>query len=319
MYWFPGTFEILKKKMKYPKRLNQGDKVGVVALAGPVDREILEKGLEVLRRMGFCPVLAEHIHAKDRYLAGTDAQRTNDLHAFFKDSNIKGIFCARGGYGVNRIISRLDSSIIRENPKVFVGSSDITLLILFLVQYCSLITFHGPMVAGNFGRYPMTKSKRQFSEILSGKKSGKLLTAKGAIVFRPGIAEGKVIGGCLTLLCRSLGTPWEVKTRNKILFLEDVNEPLYKIDGMLWHLKQAGKFKGIRGIVFGEMVNCLPHSKTGGSFKEILKDVFVGSSFPVLTNFPSGHGREMLTFPIGVEARMDTKFKTLEFKNCGVL
>ena len=305
--------------MKYPKRLNQGDKVGVVAPAGPVDREILGKGLGVLRRMGFCPVLAEHIHAKDRYLAGTDAQRTNDLHDFFRNPDIKGIFCARGGYGVNRILSRLDSSIIRKNPKVLVGSSDITLLILFLVQSCSLITFHGPMVAGNFGRYPMAKSKRQFGEILSGKKTGKRLTAKGAIVFRPGIAEGKVIGGCLTLLCRSLGTPWEVKTRNKILFLEDVNEPLYKIDGMLWHLKQAGKFKGIRGIVFGEMVNCLPHRKTGGSFKEILKDVFVSGSFPILINFPSGHGREMLTFPIGVEARLDTKLKTLEFKNCGVL
>jgi len=305
--------------MKYPKRLKQGDRVGVVAPAGPVDRKTLEKGLRMLRQMGFCPVLAEHIHEKDRYLAGTDAQRTKDLHDFFRNPEIKGVFCARGGYGVNRVLSRLDSSIIRENPKVLVGSSDITLLILFLVQQCSLVTFHGPMVAGNFGRYPMTKSKRQLGEILSGNKTGKRLTAKGARIFRPGIGEGKMIGGCLTLLCRSLGTPWEVKTRNKILLLEDVNEPLYKIDGMLWHLKQAGKFKGIRGIVFGEMVNCLSPKKTGGSFKEILKDVFAGSSFPILTDFPSGHGREMLTLPMGVEARLDTKLKTLEFKNCGVL
>ena len=305
--------------MKYPKRLKQGDRVGVVAPAGPVERKTLEKGLRVLGQMGFCPVLAEHIHEKDRYLAGTDAQRTKDLHDFFRNPEIKGVFCARGGYGVNRVLSRLDSSIIRENPKVFVGSSDITLLILFLVQQCSLVTFHGPMVAGSFGRYPMTKSKRQFGEILSGNKTGKRLTAKGARIFRPGIGEGKMIGGCLTLLCRSLGTPWEVKTRNKILLLEDVNEPLYKIDGMLWHLKQAGKFKGIRGIVFGEMVNCRSSKKTGGSFKDILKDVFAGSSFPILTDFPSGHGREMLTLPMGVEARLDTKLKTLEFKNCGVL
>ncbi|HAX46445.1 MAG TPA: LD-carboxypeptidase, partial [Nitrospina sp.] len=225
----------------------------------------------------------------------------------------------RGGYGSNRVLSGLDPSVIRRNPKVFVGSSDITLLLLFLVQECSLVAFHGPMVAGNFGRYPMPKSKRQFCEILLGKKAGKRLTAKGARVFNPGIAEGKMTGGCLTLLCRSLGTPWEIKTRNRILLIEDVNEPLYKIDGMLWHLKQAGKFKGIRGVVFGEMVNCQPSKKAGGSFKEILRDVFADSSFPILTNFPAGHGREMLTLPMGVEARLDTKSKSLEFENCGVL
>ena len=305
--------------MKYPKRLKRGDRVGVIAPAGPIDPKVLEKGLGVLRRMGFSPVLAKHIDAKDRYLAGTDAKRTKDLHDFFKDPGIRGVFCARGGYGVNRVLSRLDHSIIRENPKIFVGSSDITSLILFLVQQCSLVAFHGPMVGGNFGRYQMIKSKRQFGEILSGNKGGKRLTAKNASVFRAGIGEGKVIGGCLTLLCRSLGTPWEIKTYNKILLIEDVNEPLYKIDGMLWHLKQAGKFKGVRGIVFGEMVNCFHSKKTGGSFQEILEDVFSGSFFPILTDFPSGHGREMLTLPMGVKARLNTKTKTLDFESCGVL
>ncbi len=305
--------------MKRPKRLKQGDRVGVVAPAGPVDPENLEKGLRTLKRMKFLPVVAKHVLARDRHLAGTDEQRTQDLNDLFGDKNIKGIFCARGGYGSNRVLSGLDPSVIRRNPKVFVGSSDITLLLLFLVQECSLVAFHGPMVAGNFGRYPMPKSKRQFCEILLGKKAGKRLTAKGARVFNPGIAEGKMTGGCLTLLCRSLGTPWEIKTRNRILLIEDVNEPLYKVDGMLWHLKQAGKFKGIRGVVFGEMVNCQPSKKAGGSFKEILRDVFADSSFPILTNFPAGHGREMLTLPMGVEARLDTKSKSLEFENCGVL
>ena len=305
--------------MKRPKRLKQGDKVGVVAPAGPVDPKLLKKGLRTLERMGFCPILAEHVFSKDRYLAGTDEQRVQDINNLFGDSEIKGIFCARGGYGANRVLPNLDSSIIRRNPKVFVGSSDITLLLLFLVQQCSLVTFHGPMVAGNFGRYPMSKSKRQFKEMLFGNRSGKFLTAQGARIFRPGNAEGKVIGGCLTLICRSLGTPWEVKTRNKILFLEDVNEPLYKIDVMLCHLKQAGKLKGIRGIVFGEMINCPPFKKKEGSFKEILSDVFSESSFPILTNFPSGHGREMLTLPMGVEARLNTESKSLEFKNCGVM
>ena len=309
--------------MRRPKRLKQGDRVGVVAPAGPVDPKILKKGLRALERMGFYPVLGKHVLARDRYLAGTDEQRAEDLNGLFGDPEIKGIFCARGGYGSNRVLLGLDSSIIRRNPKVFVGSSDITLLLLFLVQQCSLVTFHGPMVAGNFGRYPMPKSKHQFSEILFGNRVSKRLTAKGSHVFKSGIAEGRVIGGCLTLLCRSLGTPWEVKTRNKILLLEDVNEPLYKIDGMLCHLKQAGKFNRVRGIVFGEMVNCQSfgpdrRNKESGSFKGILNDVFADSSFPILTNFPSGHGREMLTMPMGVEARLDTKSKTLEFENCGV-
>jgi len=305
--------------MKRPRRLKSGDKVGVIAPAGPVDSKKLKKGLNVLEAMGFCPVLADHVLGKDRYLAGPDEQRTQDLNSFFGDPEIKGIFCARGGYGASRVLPGLNSSVICKNPKVFVGSSDISLILLFLVQQCSLVAFHGPMVAGNFGHYPMPKSKRQFREILLGCKAGRRLTTKGASVFKAGIAEGKIIGGCLTLLCRSLGTPWEVKTRNKILLLEDVNEPLYKIDGMLYHLKQAGKFKGVRGIIFGEMVNCQPSGKGGGSFKEILVDVFAGSSFPILTNFPSGHGREMLTLPMGIEARLDTESKSLEFENCGVL
>lgn len=304
--------------MERPKRLKQGDKVGIAAPAGSVDLKKLNKGLRILESMGFNPVLGKHIFAKDRYLAGTDEQRAMDLNDLFGDPEIKGIFCARGGYGTNRLLNYLDSSVIRRNPKVFVGSSDITLLLLFLLQQCSLVAFHGPMVAGNFGRFPMLKSKSQFSEILLGNRMGKRLVSKSASVFKPGVGKGRVIGGCLTLLCRSLGTPLEVKTRNKILLLEDVNEPLYKIDGMLYHLKQAGKFKGLRGIIFGEMVNC-QSSRKNGSFKEILSDVFSKSSFPILTNFPSGHGREMLTLPLGIEAKLDTESKSLEFKNCGVL
>jgi len=305
--------------MKQPVRLKKGDTVGVVAPAGVVDPEILEKGLGSLKRMGFFPVVAGHVCSRDRYFAGTDEERAGDLQTLFENPEVKGIFCARGGYGANRILSHLDPVVIRKNPKVFVGSSDITLLLLFLVQQCSLVAFHGPMVAGNFGRYPMSRSKTQFRAILSGDRKGKRLIARGARVFRSGTAEGKVTGGCLTLLCRSLGTPWEVKSRNRILLIEDVNEPLYRVDGMLWQLKQAGKFKGVRGIVFGEMVNCLPSSRTDGSFKDVLRDVFADSSFPILMDFPSGHGREMLTLPIGVSAKLDAKAKTLDFENCGVL
>lgn len=204
-----------KTRLTRPKKLKQGDAVGVVAPAGPVDPEHLEKGLRVIRGMGFQPVLGESVTARNGFLAGTDADRARDLMAMFEDPEIKGIFCARGGYGVNRVLPLLKPKIIQANPKAVVGSSDITLLLLYLMQKCSLIGFHGPMVAGSFGCRPMTLSKTQFRKTLTGTPGTGTLTAPHARVLRPGKARGKLTGGCLTLLCRSLRTPYEIQTDRK--------------------------------------------------------------------------------------------------------
>ncbi len=301
-----------------PPRLNPGDVVGVVAPAGPVDKDQLEAGLQVIRAMGFEPRLGRHIYSRSRFMAGPDKDRARDIMDMFRDPGVRAIFCARGGYGANRVLPYLKPGEIRANPKAVVGSSDITLLLHFLVQKCGLVTFHGPMVAGSFGRAEMKQSKCQLKALLSGDDKGRVFRYSTAKVFSGGVAKGKITGGCLTLLCRSLKTPYEIRTQNRILLIEDVNEPLYRIDGMLWQLKSAGMFQGIRGIVFGEMVNCLPQRRGDGKIEDILADLFPNPRFPILTHCPIGHGKEVWTLPLETPAILDSESRTLELKNCGV-
>ncbi len=301
-----------------PKKLKKGDNIGIIAPAGAVDSVELEKGLKVIKRMGFNPVLSQHIGNKNRTMAGSDSERAFDLMTMFADSEIKGIFCARGGYGSNRILPLLTSKVIRENPKVFVGSSDITALHIFLNQKCSLHTFHGPMIAGSFGRAEMKRSQKSFAEILMGKTSAKKMSSRQIQVIQPGSVKGELAGGCLSLLCRSLRTLHEIKTDNKILLIEDVNEPYYKLDGMLWQLKQAGKFKNLKGVLLGEMIGCRPANKKDGPLEHIVKEIFADYSYPILMNAPIGHGEEMWTLPLGIKATLDSKLRSLTLDSCGV-
>jgi muramoyltetrapeptide carboxypeptidase len=309
----------MSKKLKSlirPPKLNPGDKVGVVTPAGPVDKTQLQKGLEVILDMGFQPVLGKYIYTRSRFFAGTDLQRAKDIMDMVRNPEIKAIFCARGGYGTNRILEHLDAKAIRAHAKIFVGSSDITLLLHYLYLHCGVIGFHGPMVAGSFGRAPMKQSREQFKNILMGKPTS--LFCGKAKVFSKGSAMGKITGGCLTLLCRSLGTSYDIRTHNRILFIEDVSEPLYKLDGMLWQLKAAGKFKGVRGVIFGEMVNCNSQKPGDGKFENILYDLFPKPDIPILTHCPIGHSNEIWTLPLETQAILDTSIKTLKLKNCGV-
>jgi len=301
-----------------PKKLKKGDRIGIIAPAGAVNSDDLEKGLKVIKSMGFDPVLGQNIGNKKRTMAGNDSERAFDLMTMFADSEIKGIFCARGGYGSNRILPLLTSKVIRDNPKVFVGSSDITALHIFLNQKCALHTFHGPMVAGSFGRAEMKKSQKIFADILMGKASSKKMTARQIQIVRSGSAKGELVGGCLTLLCRSLRTPYEIKTENKILLIEDVNEPYYKLDGMLWQLKLAGKLKNLKGVILGEMIGCRPANEKDGPLEQIVEEIFAEYSYPVLLNAPIGHGDEMWTLPLGIKAKMDTDTKSLTLDSCGV-
>jgi len=304
------------KSLTRPPKLNSGDKVGVVAPAGPVDKTQLQKGLSVISEMGFQPVLGKHVYKRSRFFAGTDLQRAKDIMDMVLNPEIKAIFCARGGYGTNRILEHLDPRAIRAHAKIFIGSSDITLLLHYLYLHCGLVGFHGPMVAGSFGRAPMKQSQEQFRNILMGKPTS--LFCRKAKVFSKGTARGKITGGCLTLLCRSLGTPYEIQIRNRILFIEDVGEPLYKLDGMLWQLKVAGKFKDVRGIILGEMVNCNPQKPGDGKLENILSDLFPKPDMPILTHCPIGHSNEIWTLPFETQATLDTSKKKLELKNCGV-
>lgn len=306
------------KNLIRPEKLKKGDVVGVVAPAGPVEADHLENGLKVLRSMKLEPLLGRHVLSRRAYLAGRDEDRAQDLMAMFENRDVKAIFCARGGYGVNRLLPWLKPKLIRKNPKIFVGASDITLLLLYLYQKCSLIGFHGPMVGGNFGRYAMKKSIKQFYDLLTGQSEGKRMQSPKARTLNPGVARGEIIGGCLTLLCRSLKTPFEVQTQGKILLIEDVNEAPYRIDGMLWQLKAAGKFKDIKGIILGEMIGCHPQKSGNGLPGQIYREIFDGLSIPIIANVPIGHGKEMWTLPFGVEAALDVEAKSIQLKHCGV-
>ncbi|QPJ65088.1 MAG: LD-carboxypeptidase [Candidatus Nitrohelix vancouverensis] len=301
-----------------PKKLKKGDCIGVIAPAGVTKEEELTKGLAVLKRMGFKLALGEHLSKRKRTMAGEDHERAFDLMTMFSNPEIKGIVCARGGYGSNRILPLLTSRVIRENPKVFVGSSDITALHIFLNQKCSLVSFHGPMAAGSFGRDAMKKSKKQFAQMLMGDRKALKLASRQTQTLVPGQAEGELAGGCLSLLIRSLRTPYEIQTQNKILFIEDVGEPYYKLDAMLCQLKQAGKFKKIKGVVLGEMIRCKPSYKGDGPLEDIFREAFAEYSIPVLYNAPIGHGDEMWTVPFGVRATLDATKRTLDIESCGV-
>lgn len=305
--------------MNRPKALKKGDRVGVAAPAGIVSPDALQKGVNAIERMGFRVTLGQHVLSRHRFMAGTDRQRADDLMAMFADPEIKAIVCARGGYGVNRVLPLLKPKIIRANPKIVVGSSDITLLLIYLNRNCSLVAFHGPMAAGSFGRQAMPRSRKQFRQVLTGSAdAGRFRSARGR-VLRPGQARGTLAGGNLTLMCRSLKTPYEIRTAGAILLIEDVNEKPYRIDGMLWQLRRAGKFKDVRGIVFGEMIHCQPAKHDAYDLDDVIADCFKDDPFPILANCPIAHGKEMWTLPLGVEAGLDTPSKSLTLHDCGVV
>ena len=290
-----------------PPLLSPGDCVGIVAPASHIasgNEGYLERGAERLREIGFAvrysPTLLEKKHL---YLAGQDRERAQELMEMFLDPEIKAILCARGGYGAQRIIPYLDPDVIRSHPKPLVGCSDITVLLIYLLQRCFVVPFHGPNVA-----------TRQFVE-----GGGEMAHAlKGALiapapldkitctVLREGeahreIIEGEIIGGCLSCLVTTLGTPYEPDLRGKVLFVEDVDEPPYKIDRMLTHMKSAGKLQGVKGVVFGQMPGCVTEK---GLLQEVIIDVLKEVEGPLLFGFPSGHGPRNLTIPLGVLVRI---------------
>lgn len=287
-----------------PRALKSGDVIGIVAPSGPPDEKELAMGVQRLERLGFKIRLGDHVSKRWRHLAAEDRQRAEDLHRFFKDPEIRAIVSARGGSGASRLIPYLDSKIIRANPKIFVGSSDVTTLLLYLTQTCGIVAFHGPMVAPNFGRKPSALTDDFFLKLLTRPEPAGQLDIPGVKTLKAGTAEGTLTGGCLTILSLSLGTPHAIKTHSSILFLEDIDEAPYKIDRMLTHLRQAGCFRGVRGIIFGKMVNCQPKPEEGYTLEEVILDVLRDFPGPILCGFPSGHGEENVTLPFGVKVRI---------------
>jgi muramoyltetrapeptide carboxypeptidase len=240
-----------------------------------------------------------------RYLAGTDRDRAADLNRMFSNPDMSAVVCARGGFGTSRIIPFLDEDAIAQHPKILVGSSDATVVLNHIRQRFGLVTFHGPMVAPNFGKQPSALTDSWFQKILVEGRGAGPIRVEGVKSLRGGRAQGPLVGGCLTILCATLATPYEIQTDGAVLLLEDIDESPYKIDRMLTQLKAASKLKNVKGIIFGKMPGCQPASHLSYVLEDVICDVLADQSFPILFGFPAGHGGEQVTLPLGLPVEID--------------
>ena len=298
---------LLNQKPIRPPRLKPGDTIGIAAPAGPFDRESFSQGLSVVESLGFRTRVCDEIFEKTGYLAGPDAMRAQLLNQLFRDPEIQGIICARGGFGSLRILPLVDFDAIRKNPKVFMGFSDITALLTSITTRSGLVSFHGPVVTSLAGASDMT-SNTLFSAISSDRPL-EVQPAHGAVI-QAGRAQGAVTGGNLATLCHLLGTPFQAGFKDRILLLEDRGEAPYRIDRMVSQMKLAGCFKGIVGLVLGSFEKCGDPDGIYHIFEEHFRDVHI----PILAGFDIGHGKQNTTIPFGIEAILDTDRQVLSFR-----
>jgi muramoyltetrapeptide carboxypeptidase len=288
-----------------PPALQPGDTVGIIAPASAIDRALLEAGCDMLRRLGYSPVYSEGIFERDLYFAGAAQRRARELEEMFERQEVRGIICARGGYGCNYLLKEIDIEIVRRNPKVFVGYSDVTTLLTWFRDAAGLVTFHGPMVTKDFAREAGVHVD-SWRHAACGGAAWELI--EGTSGIRPlveGSGEGELYGGCLSMLAASLGTAYEVQTAGRILFIEDVAAKPYQVDRMLMQLKLAGKFAGVRGLVFGEMLDCVQSPDQGYTLEEVVARVIGDLGVPVAYGLRSGHvSRKNITLPLGVRASL---------------
>jgi len=293
------------------KRLKAGDTIGIVAPASPSDPSKVERAIKNICDMGYSVKTGKSVYSSRGYLAGTDELRASDINDMFADDEVRAIFCLRGGYGSQRILDLVDFERICNNPKIFMGYSDITALLNAIYQKCGLITFHGPM-GGDFAGGLEKRTKRAMINILEGGPAGELPNPVTPEVVEEGKGSGKLAGGNLSIVAASLGTPYEVDTRNRILLLEDVFEEPYSVDRMLTQLKLAGKFESAAGIILGDWGNSEPEEPEKSlSLEEVFEDIFRGIGKPVLKGLKIGHCKPNFTVPIGAEVSIDTCSKTV--------
>lgn len=303
-----------------PAPLRPGDRVAVVAPAGPVHERALAGGIKVLESLGFRAVLGTHLRERRGYLAGNDEARAEDLNAALRDPEVRGIICARGGYGTGRILPLVDYAAARNDPKVVVGYSDVTALHLALGRQAGLVTFHGPMVE-SLGAKLTRLSLDCLVRAVTTTEPLDILPMPDDYpsprVMGAGRVTAPLTGGNLSLIAALVGTPYEIETKGRVLLLEDINEEPYRVDRMLCQLGLAGKLAPVSGVALGEMVGCEyeppanspeePDTAPAASLTldETLTDHLAGLGKPILTGLPCGHGRDKWTVPLGVMVTVD--------------
>ena len=287
-----------------PKAVGPGSVIGVVAPASPVRKEFIDQGVAELERLGFRTRLGKRLYHRGRYTAGSASDRFQDWMELWEDPDVSALFCARGGYGSMDLLTRLSPERARENPKVVLGSSDVTALLAFLMSGAGLLSFHGPMVAQQIARGDY--DRENLLRMMGSAEAPGRIAVETTERLHSGVAEGRILGGCLSILAALAGTRFLPSFRGAILFLEDTQTKPYQIDRMLTQLRLAGLLDGVRGIVFGEMPGCEQHPDQGYTLQEMLRDWTSALRVPVLFGFPSGHTRSKgLTLPLGALARLD--------------
>jgi muramoyltetrapeptide carboxypeptidase len=291
-----------------PPRLAPGATIGLAAISGPVDPQRLSTGVAALERRGYRVVLARNAGAKTGFLAGSDAERAAGYRALVCDPAVDAIFFARGGYGASRILPLLDADEIRARPRIHLGGSDLTALFAYLARHCGLASFYGPMVAVSMAE----QEGLDWERVLAGETPAAERVGE-ADVLAPGVGEGPLVGGCLSLLASLCGTPEAVDGRGAVLFWEDVGEDTYRLDRMLTQLERSGTFDRLQAMVIGSIS---PGARGGESPETVgawLRDFFAGAPFPVVSGFPAGHLARSRTLPLGVPVRVDAGRGVVEF------
>jgi len=316
------TPSIIKPPGIKPPALRPGDTVAVVAPASNLKADYLARGVAELERLGFRVKYEPGILDRTRYTAGDDDRRAAELMRAFADPEVKAVWAARGGYGSMRLFNLLDEGLLGLRPKIFIGYSDATALHLYFYRRFGWVTFHGPMAAKDLaGGEEHYDRDILIRAITSASPLGEIRSSQTEMLHlgSGARASGHLVGGCLSLIAAMMGTPDELDTRGSILFLEDTATRPYAIDRMLQQLKLAGKFAEVRGIVFGEMTDCIQHADQGYQIQEVLAECTADLGVPVMFGLPSGHSpRGNLTLPLGVTATLDANRGVLSIDEAAV-
>ncbi|MBU1626588.1 LD-carboxypeptidase [bacterium] len=310
--------------MMKPKKLEPGSTIGLVAPSGVFVRTKFKRGCDFLTSKGFKLVIGRFAHNKYGYLAGKDDERAIDINEMFDNDSIDAIMCIRGGYGANRILDKIDYDLIRKKPKIFVGFSDATALQLSIYKHSNVVTFYGPMLSFDFGSDISEYTCKCFFDVVyRAKPYGEIPYPGTALqnfkIITPGFARGEIIGGCISLIQTLISTNHIPSFSGKILFLEDAGEHPYRLDRMLNHLKNAGIFDDLLGVIFGN-TDIPRHSiKRDLSIEEILHDIFKDYDYPVVYDLPFGHCKNKITIPQGILSCFSTSARSLYFEESGVI
>jgi muramoyltetrapeptide carboxypeptidase len=295
------------RKFVKPSALRPGDTVGIIAPASNIRRIDLDAGCEALRLAGYNPFYFDSILEQDLYFAGSVDRRVRELEEMFTRDDVRAIICARGGYGANYLLNQLDLEIIKAHPKIFVGYSDVSALLTYLFDAASMVTFHGPMVAKDWA-HANGVDLVSWQAATTGTMPWNAALGAEASALSDGDSEGVLYGGCLSILVASLGTPYQINTEGKILFLEDVGAKPYQIDRMLMQLKLGGHLAKVRGVVFGEMQECVQTANQGYTLQDVIKRILGDLGVPVAYGVKSGHvSSGNITLPFGVRSRLSVR------------